>query len=561
MKEKEAEMVVNNNDVKIKKSKKKYLKDLFTIKTEMIPVKLMFLFWGGLVAVFQPYLNSFFVCAGLSALKAGTATAFLFIPSLIVGPLWGVLADCSGRRCLIMLILCFGSAFSIGSLPFLSKAIAVPTTNSDVANQSLALQVSTTAIPWTDISEPITSNFSKPLVQMSQIHAYPGFEIIDDKKDEKDDSKYCPPITQDSASTLFYTFLIATSISSVFVIVLPFYMESIAMPLITHYSDDVSYGGQRIFGSIGCTIAFYFAGFVAQKCQFARMPKYSVAFFLYIPFVIIMIPLGIYMIKQLRGCAKKTEEALVPGNNNNKGKCNETSILRQILMFCIRFDVLFYLISVLVCGIGFNIFIYLTVLLVENQMVISKSQVGMIFAFNSISESVFFLLSGKIKEIFGSTLPTMAIGLFFYCVRYIVMSYTKDYAVMLAIQVLGGASFSVSWAAALTHVESISPAPIKTSMFLIVQTIHFGICALIVNIGGMNLYSVYGGPAVFLGSAILSGVWSVFMMIYHGYVYFTSRDDVSNGSSLDERLLQKRDNDKNINFTQDDFNSAKTSDI
>ena len=74
----------------------------------MLPSKMAFMFFYGSHACNLMYLNVFFTSIGLTATQAGQITGLQAISSLIGALLWGIIADYTGRRKVLMLLLSTG---------------------------------------------------------------------------------------------------------------------------------------------------------------------------------------------------------------------------------------------------------------------------------------------------------------------------------------------------------------------------------------------------------------------------------------------------------------------
>ena len=99
------------------------------INRSMIPLKLSYFFYGCSLGTYGIYFNPFFISLGISKSNAGFITGIAFAIATIAGPLWGILSDYTGRRTLIILIMCFAAAGSIASLPLVANTFVNPTNN------------------------------------------------------------------------------------------------------------------------------------------------------------------------------------------------------------------------------------------------------------------------------------------------------------------------------------------------------------------------------------------------------------------------------------------------
>ena len=178
------------------------------IAPRMIPSKMAYFLYGAILGLNQPYLVVFCTEVGLSKTLAGYISGARYLSAALTGPLWGYLADYTGRRKLIMIIISIGSAFPIFGMPWIAKSIHP---NPGITN------CTTEAL------------YNSTLVQCS--------EIARQKKE------------------LFYVLLLVTVIGSVFLMNMPGYVDSIVIHVVKTNPTKASYGLQRIYGSLGFTVA------------------------------------------------------------------------------------------------------------------------------------------------------------------------------------------------------------------------------------------------------------------------------------------------------------------
>ena len=266
------------NDDRREKSKnmKKWIS---CVNIHMLRTKITYLFWGGLVGTYQVYINPFFLSVGLSASQAGLITGMTFLSSSIAGPLWGLLTDYTGRRKLILVLLCLGSASSILSLPWVASSLV-----NNLNNRSC------------DHNYPISNNS----------------RIISD----------CLPTEQDTIA-LFRVFLSIMVFGSIFFNTIPNYIEVIALNVVTESKSKATFGGQRIFGSIGTCIAIYLTGVAVDNYQLEGMSRYSVVFVVYVPFAVMMIPMGCSLIGQI---SFKRKNIVVTTNEGSTVDCLSNNV-------------------------------------------------------------------------------------------------------------------------------------------------------------------------------------------------------------------------------------------
>ena len=113
---KHKEVLINQKNKEVTTWKQKVVN---AIHLDMIPTKIMYFFWGGLIGTFPVYLNPFFVSMGITESKTGVITGTSFAVTSLTGPLWGVLTDYTGHQKVILTIICGCSSLWVASLPII----------------------------------------------------------------------------------------------------------------------------------------------------------------------------------------------------------------------------------------------------------------------------------------------------------------------------------------------------------------------------------------------------------------------------------------------------------
>ena len=175
------------------------------------------------------------------------------------------------------------------------------------------------------------------------------------------------------------------------------------------------------------------------------MSKYSLAFFVYAPFPVILIPLGYYLIHQY---VTNTQQSNNKNNikklfnndnknirNNNNGSRNTTNndnsdiqdktITTELLSMFSKFEVMLFMSTALVGGLAFNQFVYFTMLLIQEKMTVSFTEASFIMSGFSISSIVMFPLTGLFIKFLRGPIPAIILGMFCHCLGY-VSSFQKE---------------------------------------------------------------------------------------------------------------------------------------
>lgn len=470
------ESKTNDKLVNNKQNWKNIMKTSFRLDPFMIPTKFTYFLWGGLIGTWQLFINAFFLSVGLSGSQAGLITGLTFLSSSLAGPLWGMLIDYTGRRRAILAVISVVSSVFIGTLPWVATA-------------------------FIDESFPVSCEETGSSLNITTNSTLPSDDCLRHHTDD-----------------LFQVLLIIMIFGSSCINILPNYMEAICMDVVSAAKSNPSYGEQRIFGSIGTCVWVYLSGVLIDSFKFYGMSPYTVAFFVYAPFALMMIPTGFFLINQSAVKVKNTTFII---ENEDEGLLQvDVGMLQHLRHMFSQFDVLFLMLTVLIAGIAFNLNIYFGVLLIEERLVgISQTEISIIFVTASASSIFLFPFTSKIIEILRGPFIPITLGILTYFIRYIVMSYTSAYWLMLTLQVFHCIGFALLWSAMMQHVNLITPKKIQVTMILILQTIHFSISPILVNVAGGSIIKIYSSTILYRWTGALCGVWSILNVIFCFKVY------------------------------------------
>jgi len=501
------------------------------INIYMLPVKLTYFLWGCTNGSYPIYLNPFLVSSGISRTKAGFITGTIFAVSSVAAPLWGMLSDYTGRRKLILALICITAAASMFTLPIAESQLV---TSSIVKNSTCpAMYRMNRTTTWMNNTNNETYHETYYFTNITRPCANITVPIR-----ERCTFRMC----RGDLNTLFYAMLFIVSIGAIFFAPLPSYVDAIAFNVIKTSPVKASYGGQRIFGTLGGIATMYLTAFLIDRYQFDGMSTYAIAFFVFVPISLLLIPCGCFISLQYeRNLAcnpKQYEDPLMPkkkvgDEDDEKGSGNQ---MRKILLEMLgRCDVVVFMITALVSGMAINLFVFFTEMLVDDVLSVSKRDASFIFIVHNLTSIITFPFSAKLVRLMGGPKPTMILGMLCHAVRNIIMSYTQSYLVMLSIQSLHCLDFALLLCAMMEYIHDISPGEIKMTMTLIFRTVKYSVGTFLVNLLGGFVYQNYGGRILFRWTGILCGMWGVFLCVYYGLTYYKSKHIKGKNASCDEK--------------------------
>jgi len=437
----------------------------------MIPSKLAYLLYGAILGLHLPYLVIFCTAVGLTNSQAGFISGLRYGSAALAGPMWGYLADYTGRRKLIMAAISIGSAFPIFAMPWIARSIH-PNPN-----------MNCTFLQETNFTTPVTCN-----------------EVEREKQ----------------VTILFYVILAITMFGSVFVMSMPGYVDSIVIHVAKTGKKEAGFGAQRIFGSIGFTIANFLGGVAADAYNYPGISHYTAVFLMYLPSCLLLIPVGCYLVGQASWEVDKDEVEA-----NTVSDEDEMGIGKKVLMLFKRFDVSFFMATVFISGLGNSLFLSFSYSLVEH-MHVTKTQQSLIVSAGSVSELAVFPLTSMIIKKIG-TAPCITLGIFSYLIRFLSMSYAKVFWVAAMTNLLHCIGFALSWAAMMEHTHKIATPQISGTLFNIMCGMFYNFSAFFANMLGGVLFDKVGGKMLFRYVAALCGIWTVFLLIFYGWQHVQNK--------------------------------------
>ena len=86
-----------------------------------LPCKITCFLLNSGIELISIFANVFFVSTGLTAAEAGFITGTCSVISALAGPFWGLIADKTGYRHLIFVLVCLGFAGTSFSWPWVAR--------------------------------------------------------------------------------------------------------------------------------------------------------------------------------------------------------------------------------------------------------------------------------------------------------------------------------------------------------------------------------------------------------------------------------------------------------
>lgn len=460
-----------DREKEVQQQKVKFL----SINTCMIPAKLVYILSNGAIGSYVPYLNLFLISIGLTTSQAGIISGVRFLSAPFSTAFFGTLIDYTGRRKTIFLILCLGASLPIFGMPWVAHALSERHSNATI--------------------EPFDNAAGMTYADFSHKH----LSAI---------SKY-----------LFYVILGMLVVAGIFSVPLAGFTDSVVMNVIKTGKKKTSYGAQRMAGSISFGLFNFLAGVAADHYAKSRpsLSHYTPIFYLFIVQMLLLIPVGFLLLRQANWeCVppRNGEEDVSTKDENASGRAFFCSLFKSVKS-------VIFLITVFISGISYNLFFGYVFLFMRDEMGVSDTMMTLTVVCSTLSEIITFPFTSKLIRFIGDTTLAIIIGIFSYFVRFVVMSYFSTMWIIIPIQLLHGLGFSLSWAAQMEYVHVNTPSGSRVKMFSILTSLHFAVGAVIANVVGGELYSLYGGRKLFLGIGVICVAWTGLMIMFYNMKKFS----------------------------------------
>ena len=299
--------------------------------------------------------------------------------------------------------------------------------------------------------------------------------------------------------------------ATVFSVSLINYIGSIAMNVIKTNKRKVNFGPQRVFASISAAITNVLVGIAIDHYHPSTMSRYTAAFYVFLPFAILLIPSGYYLSTQAVWVERKGESK------------SDVRILTHFISFFRSIDNLVFVISVLISGLANALYVNFVFLLIVENIHTSKAMMSATMTTGGIASILIFPVTAKLIKIFGGPIPCIALGIFSYFVRFMLMSYAVAPWQMILLQLLQGIAFALSWTAQMEYTYMMAHKEVTMILVTLLYSLHNIASAAIANIVGGYLFNAYGGRLLFRGYAIICGIWSTFFILYFKFKIIRSK--------------------------------------
>ena len=454
----------NDQDMTDKTSEKEtptqevLVKKWYLIDDSMIVAKLAFVCSSATFSSFEPYLLLILISVGLDPFDAGLVGGLRFIGGVIGANIWGLIADYKKCHRLIVFIICSGALLSMGAQPFV--ILWLGTSSGNVCRKG-------------DNNNQSTGNYT----------------IEKARNNENVNEKH-----------LLYAALLVNTIVKFFDCAYKGFLDSGVIERCRINPRNPNFGFQRMFGAVGSAIGVSVANVFVDYFPESSVSCYTGVFIAYTIFTLALLFLTQLLFAGLTFTVDENNEV------------HQVKV-RKLLLKTLDAHAFFFLVTVLMMGTQQSFYVNFTFLLLR-EMNAPSIIYGLNMAVAALASASFFFAGRYIIDKLGGTWPAMIASVFAYFIRFIAIASVENPWLVPLIQTLQSFCYGLFLTAAVLHIKNIARPEIRTTMYAIMNSFHFGVGIIIANTLGGKLYKKYGGKNLFIIASMAALMWTMFATIY-----------------------------------------------
>ena len=478
-------------------------RSIWRINKNMVLSKVAYFFAFVPIGLMVLFNTVFLISLGLSTQQSGLINGLRTVSRIFGAPLWGWVADRTKGHRAIMMILCLGSIIFTLPQPWIAYWINEPLYKEHVPFQSQGNSASR------------MQNLS--MANLSTSSTYKSAKV-----------------TKDSSELLFGAMLTLNLLSSFFEGPIIGFLATITMQKVSRNPFKCSFGRQRAFGAIGWGLSAFAAGYISDVLRFPNVSPYTPVFILYTSGMTCFMVAAYFYFRDSSALMTSTDDS-----TQSKGTAWK-SLMKTMKMS----SVIFFFVVVLLSGVSSGIYDgYLLVHLKDLDS--SKTIMGMSRTAANVTGTVFFFFSKKVMKLLGGEWNAMTVSSAVYSLRFLCFSLMDKPIYVIPIQFSNCFAFSMSWAAFVQHTNNISDTETKTTLYGIVNSLHFGLGPLLANIVGGIFYQRYGSVALFQGCSILCGSLMMAIIFYLSLNKFNQKRKDISAVVVENTWIDNKSNNEN----------------
>ena len=404
-----------------------------TTTTSVVPLilcKLWWFFFGSVAIIYLTFQYPFLTHIGLTARQVGIISAISAIFAAPTAPLWGALADRTGWRRCIMMLLCTAFMCIMLAVPWVAVRftqngrICVHADNIGIQNSSTRGNISSQTLTFSTFSTEKVSNSSLGSIGLNT--TFKGNSSLKNLCEQMEG--------EGSSESLFYWMLFLWLSSSC--CLLPTYglFQSITMNVVENTCANQGCGDHMMYMPVGAGLFSLLAGLFADSFRHPEwLSGYTAVYLLLPPLTMPLLPATFFVFRytnweratetQPLQCDVDEENDKIPINSEPTIRSARCTALKEILTNP-KTGIL--LVTVLVFGVltaFINSFLFL---LMEDEMAASTTSMGTTGLVQCLSATIIYYLTERTIQLFGGIVPSIEISLASYAVRLMATSFIND---------------------------------------------------------------------------------------------------------------------------------------
>lgn len=464
----------------------------YAIDRNMVPCKLVSFFNFGRIGSLLQFQMLFFVTIGLSTAQAGFICGIQLVGGLVGGPFWGYITDKSLKHGLISQLLCIISTVCMFLIPG----------SVWVFGDQNVYSLSHSNLNKTDTN--ITADGSKnPSYWATNNNATSG------------------------NSNLFYIILGLSVFGCFFHEAIEVIASSGIVQALRQSPSKTDFGRQMFPAPAGFAFMGFLSGVLIDHFPKNPATKYLAMYFVY-AIAVIGLMFGFYFLFKIQNDKKPVSE--IEAEDVYK-------TLKQTLKKG-KTWVFFLLVSAngLVCGLYFS-FSFLLL----NGIHASHSLLGTSMLVNGLSACIFYGLSQRLTDFIGGPLPGFVLSFFVWTIRSLSLALMTNPKYVLLVNLLNGLTNSVFVCSYMEYIKDKFPKNIYTSICGIAVMLYNGGAEVVSYTLGGKLYQEYGGKKLFIGSSIVSALFTIITLVYACHERYQEKNKVIPSTESDEIIRRRYD--------------------
>lgn len=454
---------------------------------EILKAKLVYLFYLGANASLTAYLPVYFKQIDMNDIQTGILASIKPFVTFISAPLWGGIADRTGRHKIILLV-----AVVLYTLLMTAMYPISLTKNNGIIHGNMSTNGTVNNITQAQVKNSIDVG-KCAMEKHSKISLNQG--VMDYIRLSNGSSRNNSSTVQHSGLSnelKFWLLFILLVVSFFFMATVTPIMDATVVAM----ASSADYGKQRLWGAIGFGVFGLLSGVLASGGKLSGEVDEKADFLP--PFILFFALNALVFVAALR---MKVVVARKPS----------AIVFQHVKVLLKDARVMLFVIEVLIIGISSGVITWFLFLFLKD-LGGSQTLLGISIAVCAFSEVIVFQFAGKLINILGN-FKLLFLSLAAFIVRLLGYSYLYDPWWVLPIELLHGFTYAAMWSSCVAYGSSISPPQVVTTVIGLLTGVHFGLGWGLGGVLGGIVYQYYGARVLFRGCAVMCGIGMVLQLL------------------------------------------------